>query len=390
MRYIKDYAENIIRDYRGAEPLAQYLKNYFRLYPKLGSRDRKMISDMAYSWYRCSKAITGTESTNNEVESKLQACILLCSANDRVMQTFLPADWKPYSTKSIEERVALLSKSNFKIDTGLLAPFDSTLSEGIGRREWLNSMWIQPRLFIRIRKEKDKITDILNDNNIPFVHFSDNCLSLPNGAAIDKLLPQDAYVVQDASSQKTGTYFNPKDKEVWYDCCAGAGGKSLLLKDMEQNVLLTVSDKRENILHNLKNRFSQYHIEPPEVIITDVSDAGLLAKQIDGRSFDGIICDVPCSGSGTWARNPEELYYFNKKKIRELPALQTQIACNAVGYLKDSGRIIYITCSVFKEENEDVVNEIAKQTGLTIEHLQIINGIDDKADSMFVAVLRKL
>ena len=98
---------------------------------------------------------------------------------------------------------------------------------------------------------------------------------------------------------------------------------------------------------------------------------------------------MPCSGSGTWARTPEQLYFFKEERIDQYATLQTQIASNTIEYLKTGGRIIYITCSVFKKENEDVVNELIKQFSLRAISMELINGVQRKADSMFVAVLKK-
>lgn len=246
----------------------------------------------------------------------------------------------------------------------------------------------QPRLFIRIRKDRDKTLAILREHEVPFEVVSSNTLSLPNGAPIDKLLPADSYVVQDLSSQRTGEYFQPQPNQQWYDCCSGAGGKSLLLKDLEPTVAITATDRRQSILHNLQERFKLYHHKAPTVFAAKTDDAIALKKLLGTTLFDGIICDVPCTGSGTWARTPEQLYFFKPEQLKELTALQTTIAVNAAGYLKPGGRFIYITCSIFRQENEDVVAELQKRTGLVLEHMQVLNGIAEHADSMFVATLK--
>ncbi len=123
-----------------------------------------------------------------------------------------------------------LSENAQHFDINGLFSYDIELSSGITKNEWLASMLTQPDLFIRIRKDKGKIISLLNGAKIPFTFVTEHCISLPNGAKIDALLPEDCYAVQDASSQQTGTFFHPKKNELWYDCCSGAGGKSLLLK----------------------------------------------------------------------------------------------------------------------------------------------------------------
>jgi len=365
VRYIGQHIRAIIETYKGDLPLAHFLKNYFKQYPILGSRDRRILSAMAYSWYRCSHGIKNEEWLNGFMTQWL---------ND-------PVRFKDFSLdKWIDEQ-------SISFDATALFPFDVPLSTGITKEDWLRSMLVQPDLFIRIRKDKGKLISLLNGPQIPFTFITDSCLALPNGAKIDMLLPPDTYAVQDASSQKTGDFFAPHKNELWYDCCCGAGGKSLLLKDIEPGVRLTVSDKRESIIHNLQQRFRQYRYELPVAHVTDVTNKEQLAKALGSKQFDNIICDAPCSGSGTWARTPEQLYFFEPSAIEKFCALQKTIAVNVSSHLKKGGKLIYITCSVFQQENEDVVDAIIKETGLQLVQQQLINGSGIKADSMFVAVL---
>src|ERR1700761_5020070 len=207
MRYIGQHIKAIIEQYRGDVPLAHYLKNYFKQYPILGSRDRKMLSAMAYSWYRCARGIRFGDIQPEKIEEQVSACMKICG-NEKLLPPGIEIPETTFNTDS-------------------LFPFDIELSGGINREEWLESMLVQPNLFIRIRKGKGKVVSLLNAQHIPFTFVSDNSLSLPNGAKIDAILPPDCYVVQDASSQQTGTFFTPEKNELWYDCCSGAGGKSL-------------------------------------------------------------------------------------------------------------------------------------------------------------------
>jgi len=385
MRYIQQHIQTIVSEYNGGMPLTHYLKNYFRVYPKLGSRDRKLLSEMAYSWYRCSKGWDASLS----FEEKMNACLFLCSTNEKLANYIVPAEWNFNGEASIQDRLQALESRGMGFDINKIFPYPLQLSDGISREGWLFSMLQQPSLFIRVRKQKEQILKLLRDAEISFTQCDENCLALPNGASIDKLLPEDAYVVQDASSQQTGTYFHPKANEQWYDCCSGAGGKSLLLKDMESKVQLTVSDKRDSILHNLKERFKLYHLTPPASYNIDVADKQQLNNNLGKQQFDNIICDVPCTGSGTWARTPEQLYFFEPRVADEIAALQKKISSNVVSVLKNGGRLIYITCSIFREENENVVKTLLKNVALEIEDTKLINGIGNKADSMFITVLQK-
>lgn len=375
MRYIWHHIAEIIGRYKGETPLAHFLKNYFRQHAKLGSRDRKVLTAMAYSWYRCAKSLSDHPSVSANFEALITACLLL-SDNGEVLKTL---------TKDVSGMAAALPHP----DLQSLFPFQEMISEGIGRNEWLQSMLAQPRLFIRVRNSRDEILSILARNNISAQLISDTCLSLPNGTKVDQLLPPSSYVVQDASSQQTGSFFLPQKNEKWYDCCSGAGGKSIQLKDLEPSVKLTVSDKRKSILHNLAGRFSLYGLQLPTAHIADVADKLQLESILGAAQFDNIICDVPCSGSGTWARTPEQLYFFDTASLERFSPLQETIAVNVSRHLKKGGRLIYITCSIFRAENEDVVERVIREAGLVLTEARLINGISIGADSMFVAVLKK-
>jgi 16S rRNA (cytosine967-C5)-methyltransferase len=368
MFYLWQHIKSIIETYHGNIPLAHFLRDYYKAYPRLGSRDRKILSEMAYCWYRCSKGFEA----NMAFEEKVKACLQLAGSKSKHIEQFLPEQLEyPFNIRK-------------------LFPYEIALTDGISKEDWLHSLLQQPDLFIRSQKpDFTGEKKLLKENNIEFEEVDNMCLRLPNGTPIDKLLPAESYMVQDYSSQQTGSYFKPKLNESWWDCCAGAGGKSLLLKTAEPKVQLTVSDIRASILSNLSERFKLYGLEEPEHFVLGMTDMSMIKKKVGDKLFDGIICDEPCTGSGTWARTPEEMFFFNPDSIQQFTELQKKIAINAAAHLKQNGRLIYITCSVFKQENEEVIESIVNKAGLQLEEQTLVNGIANKADNMFVAVLRK-
>lgn len=369
MQFIWQHIGTILDTYDGSQPLHIFLKAYYKQYPKLGSRDRKMLSEMAYSWYRCSKGISDTLS----FEEKMATCLTLCKTESRHLKRLI----EPFQSDGID------------FNQELLFPYNIELSKGINKDSWLNSMLNQPQLFLRIRKDKERVIAILHEENITNEWISNDCLALPNGTPVHNWFPEYVYVVQDASSQKTGDFLSTGPHQHWWDCCAGAGGKSILLKDKEALIDLTVSDTRKTILENLKGRFRVYSHIMPETIKVNVANENALQQTLKDRTFDHIICDVPCTGSGTWARTPEQLYFFNVESTSEYSERQKQIATNAAKYLKPDGKLYYITCSVFKEENEQVAEYIMQNTSLVQETSELINGINIQADSMYISVFKK-
>jgi 16S rRNA (cytosine967-C5)-methyltransferase len=171
---------------------------------------------------------------------------------------------------------------------------------------------------------------------------------------------------------------------VW-DACAASGGKSILAFDIFKKIDLTVSDVRQSILFNLEKRFATAGIKNYHSFLSDLSSSAHLRN----AAFDLIITDVPCSGSGTWSRTPEQLYYFEPHQIDRYSALQKKIVDNAIPYLKPGGFLLYCTCSVFKKENEEVVEYIQQQHSLQLIQSALMTGYTMKADTLFGAVFQK-
>lgn len=385
MRYIWIHIEWIINKYDGSMPLAHFLKNYFKQQPKLGSRDRKLLAELSYCWYRFAKAVSVTLG----FEKRMQVCVFLGFTEIKHITTFFDESWIELYRTSFQEKIIFLKGLNISIDLSLLAPFSLTFSNGIDKQQWLQAMTSQNKLFLRIRGNQERIIFALKQNSIEYEQIDDNCIALKNGISLDNFLSPKDYVIQDASSQLTGSFFNPKKDEQWWDCCSGAGGKSLLLMDKNVSIKLTVSDVRKSILSNLSERFAIYGFKYPNMIEVDVSDELMLVKVLKEKQFDHIICDVPCSGSGTWFRTPEQLFHFEEESIENFAERQLKIASNVFRYLRKGGKMYYITCSVFQAENEEVVDKFISQNNAVLLKQQLINGIDKNADCLFIAVLEK-
>ena len=361
--YLQKHIVYILNEYKGEVPLSDYLKKYFKSHPEAGSRDRRFVNEATYNFYRCAKGLVA--SAEDTLLARAESALQLVRGG---ASTLLPG---------------------YSFNPELLLPPGISLSTGVERKDWLNSMLHQPALFLRIRNSRDRVEVALRQKGISYEFINDTALRLANGANVEQVLSPGHYVVQDASSQATGDYFQPRKGEKWWDCCSGAGGKSLLLADKLPGVTLTVSDKRSTILRNLTERFKRYGLPMPQTMVADVSDPWDTDSTVGDKKFDRIICDVPCSGSGTWARTPENLYFFNPESIAGFHETQFNVARNAARYLLSGGLLYYITCSVFRSENEDVVTRLTEQSGLLTESQNLINGIDRQADCMFIAVLKK-
>jgi 16S rRNA (cytosine967-C5)-methyltransferase len=279
-----------------------------------------------------------------------------------------------------------------EFDYKSIFPFPELLSAGITQEDYNYGMLHQPDLFLRIRpafvsKLNSKLAEAGNiSGEGPFAVRLNSGFDVAKHFEVNKEI-----VIQDLHSQRTGDIIKAVftenafiPKQCW-DCCAASGGKSIMLADLFPGIALTVSDIRQSILSNLETRFREAGIRPRQRFIADIGKPGV---QLPVKQTDFILADVPCTGSGTWSRTPEQLYYFKPSLVDDYAKMQRAIITNIARYLKTHGWLVYITCSVFKEENEGMV-EYCRSIGFNLIYTKLLNGTRIKADSMFVAVFQK-
>ena len=394
-------AATILGNYKGEEPFPFFLKKFFSLQKKYGSRDRKLIAHLCYCYFRLGKSLPGMP-----VKDRVVLGLFFCSQTPNEMLAGLQPGWNEMAHLGVEEKISYLVNSGsggeLEQDHSLpVFPWKNALSDGVDADKWNQSFFIQPDLFLRLRPGKEKmVQDKLHAANIPFTMVTATCAALANTSRLEEVLNLDAdAVVQDLNSQHVGDLLATVKEgrngklRVW-DCCAASGGKSMLVYDMLKPVELTVSDIRESIIANLKKRLAKAAINYQAAMVADITRPGFRfpgGNKTNSSSFDLVVCDAPCTGSGTWSRTPEQLFYFdgdNPASIDKYAGLQQRIITAALPHIRPGGYFLYITCSVFKKENEDQV-EYIKQKG-NIERLQsgLLPGYEKKADTMFTALFK--
>jgi 16S rRNA (cytosine967-C5)-methyltransferase len=161
------------------------------------------------------------------------------------------------------------------------------------------------------------------------------------------------FYLQDEASQLVPYLLAPEPGEVILDACAAPGGKATALAQLMENrgkiYAMDISGKRLPVIEKIASRMGA-------TIVSAVRGDAL--KQIDFAptgSFDAILVDAPCSGLGVIRRNPDIKYRKREADIERLAGLQTAILENLAASLRDGGRIVYSTCSLEPEENEEVI-----------------------------------
>jgi 16S rRNA (cytosine967-C5)-methyltransferase len=161
--------------------------------------------------------------------------------------------------------------------------------------------------------------------------------------------------VQDEGSQLLGFLLQPKRGEMVVDFCAGAGGKTLILGAMMRSTgrlyAFDVSDKRLAKLKPRAARAGLSNVHP--ACLSGENDTRV--KRLQGKA-DRVLVDAPCSGLGTLRRNPDLKWRQSPQSVDELTVKQAAILAAAAKLVRPGGRLVYATCSILAEENEDIVN----------------------------------
>ena len=380
------YAVEIIEAFKPDIPLHAWLKQYFKAHKQMGSSDRKQVAEMVYCFYRL-----GRTAGDVPIADRILLGIFFCNQRAGELLEYFKPDWNKQIGISVEEKFDRCQREGFHCQLKDIFPWKDQLSDGVDHPAFCKSFLQQPDLFIRVRPgNEEQVAKKLAQQSLPYQWMNTHTVRLPNGCKVDELFALNREVViQDYSSQQVGEFLhnipaNGKQLISAWDCCAGSGGKSILLFDQYPGLDLYVSDIRPSILINLKKRFREAGIKKYHAFSTDLATPDSQLPTPDS-TFDLVLIDAPCSGSGTWARTPDELYFFDPQSIDPFSELQKKIISNCVSRIKKGGALVYITCSVFAKENEEAVRHIREHHQLQPERVELLAGYGQKADSMFAA-----
>jgi 16S rRNA (cytosine967-C5)-methyltransferase len=165
------------------------------------------------------------------------------------------------------------------------------------------------------------------------------------------------FEVQDLSSQAVGLICAPRARETWWDPCAGEGGKLLHLSDqMENRGLIWASDRAAWRLAKLKRRAARAGVYNYRAVAWD-GGPRLPTK----TKFDGVLLDAPCSGIGTWHRNPHARWTTTAEDVKELSEVQQRILLHVAAAVKPGGKLVYAACTLADLETTGVVQRFEQR-----------------------------
>jgi 16S rRNA (cytosine967-C5)-methyltransferase len=190
--------------------------------------------------------------------------------------------------------------------------------------------------------------------------YSEEGVILDNSPPTSELpfLREGDYVIQDEASQLVTSILDPMPGEKILDACAAPGGKTTHIAQRMANKgeILAVDVTRDK-LRLIEEGCQTLGVK---IVKTVKGDASRPLPALESQAFDRILADVPCTGFGTLRRNPDLKWRKGEEDIRRLSLVQASILGNLSQYLKKGGVLVYSTCTIFHEENEDVTEAFLK------------------------------
>ena len=240
-----------------------------------------------------------------------------------------------------------------------------------------------PYLSVRVNKLKyseEEFEEFLKEKDIQIIKKVDTVYYVNSGLIINsKEFKEGKIIAQDASSYLAAKNLGVKPNELVLDICAAPGGKTAVLAEEMKN-------KGEIIaidIHQHKKKLIEENMKKLgiDIVKATVLDARNVNKQ--GRKFDKILVDVPCSGYGVIRKKPEILYTKNRENVEELASLQLEILNSAADILKDGGELIYSTCTIISQENtENVEKFLNERKEFKVKALNIPENVSGEYDKL--------
>ena len=361
---------------REGKPADAMLARLLRAHPEYGSRDRRLISDSVFAGFRWRGWCEAL------VEDSGQR-IALARALDGLPQH--PA----------------LTCDPGLVDRARALPVDRLVPAWV--REFIEpnyferlvmSFQVRPPVWLRARiGHEDKVVAALARAGIEARRDprSQQAIAFEKSTNLDLIRREcgTVFEVQDIASQLVGLLCRPLAGERWLDLCAGSGGKSLHLADLSGDEgEIVATDVRESALKELSRRAraagaKSIRIAPPN-------------ESFERESFDGILIDAPCSGIGTWSRNPDARWRTESRDVLEKAALQLELLERSIAWLKPSGRLVFSVCTLSQPETAGVLsNFLSAHPRLLVRAVECAVPIapiwpwEGPGDGMFAQVIAK-
>lgn len=327
---ILNHAARIVAAVTTDVPADAALRHYFMETRRLGPRDKRLISRLVFAYFRWMQWLDARESLQKQL------------ARAAELHAQFATDPKSIKPETLAARA---------VPEWLREEMDLPAA-------YLQQIQRDPPLWLRARPgTAAALARELGDCAAPAAGSLAVDALQYTGTHDLFLTPQfhaGAFEIQDLASQLVAIACAPQPGETWWDACAGEGGKTLHLANLMANKgLIWSTDRSTRRLEILKRRAARAEVFNYRVAAWDGS-----ARLPTKARFDGILIDAPCSGVGTWQRNPHARWTTSPTDVHELAATQQSLLGHVVGSLKPGGRLVYAVCTLTRSETTAVAEHI--------------------------------
>ncbi len=352
----------------GKSPLDMALGGYFKAHKSLGSHDRKIIGDAVYGMVRW--------------KTLLDYLCPIATPLERY-RFYKNLDNSILSNPSIPE-AARLGVTEFLFER-LVRDFGRAAARRLCQT--LNTSAPTTVRANLLKTTREHLMALWSE------HEASPCPQAPHGIRFPKRLPlfsfpefkQGLFEVQDEGSQIVSSLVAAGPGDAVLDFCSGSGGKTLAIAPgMEGRGQIYLHDIRAPVLLEAKKRLKRAGVQNAQFLEPGHKQLSRLKKKCDW-----VLIDVPCSGTGTLRRNPDQKWNLDAAMLQRLTEEQKKIAKEAIAYLKPGGRLVYATCSILAEENQAQVDALLDALPLVLDRPPLaLLPEEGGMDGFFAAVFR--
>ncbi|WP_213358135.1 RsmB/NOP family class I SAM-dependent RNA methyltransferase [Chlamydiifrater phoenicopteri] len=351
-----------------AKPSDKVLAQYFKVNKSLGAKDRKFINLYFYQIIR----------NYLFLKSLLEKVARECSVEN--LCSFVLEN----NIEALRETSSCPQAVRYSVSDDFLTLLKESYSEKYVR-ECLNIFLEEAPISIRVNARKCSPEQLLRRWEGRFI--GKECLDVPGAILLAERYPLQStkefregwFEFQDLSSQKISREIPMTSSDIVLDYCAGAGGKSLVFVETASQVLL--HDVREKALQQAYKR-----------LVRSGNSNFLITGKDYLNEYVGkchvVVVDAPCSGSGTFRRHPEGKWLLSLDKVSQWTALQRSIVEEAKNFVCNSGRLVYATCSILPQENEEQKEFFIKTYGWKVEKETKLLPVAGSGDGMYSVIFK--
>lgn len=363
-------------------PFTRELHEMFRAQGKFGSKDRRLYRELIYTYLRFQPWL---DERRHDQAAFIDNLIKLAAPTPEILTLYPTLADRPTPESLQEPRFKQFGRETHQLGELLPTWFDAHTTRSVSNCTLL-TLFTRPPLWLRIQKDPrgDVISQLrssaspLQAAKISSHPLIPDCIHAPADypLANHPCYENGLVEIQDISSQILLHLLRDPPKGKWLDACAGAGGKTLQLANLLKPYgTVAAYDPRSSALRELSSRAKR----------SGLTNISVLKDRPTSGTYDGVLIDAPCSGSGTWRRHPYLMRQTREQDVLEYAKTQLSIIKSYLPLVNVGGRLVYSTCSLSRYENEAVAARFLEaHPDFKHEPLSPRFGLQDKGNGITV------